>query len=94
MRTIEYTSRFKKDYKREKRSHRSEASFDKNFLSVVSLLAKDEKLSKKFYDHALLGKWSDHRDCHIKPDLVLIYRKPTQSSLELVRLGSHAELGM
>ena len=40
-----------------------------------------------------LGEWKDHRDCHIKPDLLLIYRKPDARSLELVRLGSHSELG-
>jgi len=44
-------------------------------------------------DHALTGDWRDHRDCHIKPDLVLIYRKPDDDTLQLVRLGSHAELG-
>ena len=42
----------------------------------------------------LSEEWSDHRDCHIRPDLVLIYRKPNDYSLELVRLGSHSELGL
>jgi mRNA interferase YafQ len=41
-----------------------------------------------------VGEWSDHRDCHIRPDLVLIYRKPDDHNLELVRLGSHSELGL
>ena len=45
------------------------------------------------YDHALSGEWADHRDCHVKPDLVLIYQKPDAGTLRLVRLGSHAELG-
>ncbi|MBV9693274.1 MAG: type II toxin-antitoxin system YafQ family toxin, partial [Alphaproteobacteria bacterium] len=40
------------------------------------------------------GDWKDHRDCHIKPDLVLIYRKPDAKTLELVRLGSHSELSL
>jgi mRNA interferase YafQ len=35
-----------------------------------------------------------HRDCHIRPDLILIYRKPDDDNLELVRLGSHSELGL
>ena len=39
-------------------------------------------------------EWADHRDCHVKPDLVLIYRKPDEETLELVRLGSHSELGL
>ena len=45
-------------------------------------------------DHALTGNWRDYRDCHIKPDLVLIYQKPESDILRLVRLGSHSELGL
>ena len=44
--------------------------------------------------HALTGDWKDHRDCHVKPDLVLIYQKPDADVLRLVRLGSHSELGL
>jgi mRNA interferase YafQ len=41
-----------------------------------------------------LAARSDHRDCHIGPDLILIYRKPDDAGLELVRLGSHSGLGL
>ena len=61
---------------------------------VVSLLAADAVLPERHRDHFLAGDWKDHRDCHIKPDLVLIYRKPDDGSLELVRLGSHSELSL
>jgi mRNA interferase YafQ len=57
-------------------------------------LADDQPLADRHRDHALAGKWNDHRDCHIKPDLVLIYRKPDEKRLQLVRLGSHAELSL
>jgi mRNA interferase YafQ len=60
----------------------------------VNSLAADIPLEHRNFDHALSGEWKDHRDCHLKPDLVLIYRKPDADSLELVRLGSHSELGM
>ncbi len=40
-----------------------------------------------------LVKWNDCRDCHVRPDLILIYRKPDADHLELVRLGSHSEIG-
>jgi mRNA interferase YafQ len=40
----------------------------------------------------MTGAWKDHRDCRIRPDLVLIYRKPSAETLELVRLGSHTDL--
>ncbi len=92
MRTIERTSQFKRDYKREsKGQHRATLADD--FTAVLTALADDQPLAEKFRDHALTGDWKDHRDCHVKPDLVLIYRKPDTNRLQLVRLGSHSELG-
>ena len=93
MRTIEHTGRFKRDYKREaKGAHRTTLGDD--FIEIVTALANDQALGEKHRDHALTGDWKDHRDCHIKPDLVLIYRKPSGDVLQLVRLGSHSELGL
>ena len=93
MRTIEWTGQFKRDYKREgKGQHR--ATLDADLLPVIGKLTKDEALEPRHRDHALTGEWKDHRDCHIKPDLVLIYRLPDESCLQLVRLGSHSELGL
>jgi mRNA interferase YafQ len=63
-------------------------------LPVLKLLANDSALEARCRDHALTGNWSDHRDCHVKPDLVLIYRRPDANALQLVRLGSHSELGL
>ena len=92
MRTIERTSQFKRDYKRESKGpHR--AMLADNFIDVLTNLANDRPLAEKHRDHALTGDWKDHRDCHIKPDLVLIYRKPDAAKLQLVRLGSHSKLG-
>ena len=53
----------------------------------------DTPLDPSHRDHALTGRWNNHRDCHLRPDLVLIYRKPDDNHLDLVRLGSHAKLG-
>ena len=94
MRKVKYTSKFKRDYKREKKSTHYRATLDHDLLSIVKLLTADIKLSPHHRDHQLSGEWKDHRDCHIKPDLVLIYRKPDNESLELVRLGSHSQLGL
>lgn len=66
----------------------------KDFSGIVRALANDEQLAEKYHDHALSGEWKDHRDCHIKPDLVLIYKKPDPEQLQLVRLGSHSDLGL
>jgi len=93
MRTIRRTNQFKKDYEREKRG-RHNRNLDETLLAIVKLLVSDVALPEKNYDHALTGAWYDHRDCHVKPDLVLIYRKPDAATLELVRLGSHGELGL
>jgi mRNA interferase YafQ len=63
-------------------------------MEIVNLLATDRPLPRRKFDHPLAGEWSDHRDCHTKPDLILIYRNPDDDNLELVRLGSHSELGL
>jgi mRNA interferase YafQ len=93
MREVRYTTRFKHDYKREK-SGRYSKIIDAALMNVVNLLAADIPLPPANVDHSLLGDWDDHRDCHIKPDLILIYRKPDNEHLDLVRLGSHSELGL
>ena len=92
MRTIERTSHFKRDYKRESRG-RHRASLDASVVPLVEALANDQPPEPRRHDHALSGEWADHRDCHVKPDLVLIYQKPDAETLRLVRLGSHSELG-
>ena len=93
MRAIKYTHRFKRDYRREKLGMLGK-KLDTLLMEAVNLLAADKPLPQRYVDHPLSGDWKDHRDCHIRPDLVLIYRKPDPESLELVRLGSHSELGI
>ena len=93
LRTIEYTSRFKRDFKREQKGANREI-LEGDFIVIIEMLANDEPLAEKYRDHALTGQWKDHRDCHIRPDLILIYRKPDETTLQLVRLGSHSELSL
>lgn len=93
MRRIELTNAFKRDYKREAKGKYRSALIN-DFAHVVRALATDEPLEVRYRDHPLTGEWNDHRDCHIKPDLVLIYRKADSDTLQLVRLGSHSELGL
>ncbi len=93
MRRIEPTGQFRRDYKREtKGQHR--VTLNDDLTPVLQALAGDQPLEPRYRDHPLTGDWIDHRDCHIKPDLVLIYRKPDDEVLQLVRLGSHSELGL
>ena len=93
MRTIERTSRFKRDYRRESRG-RHRTYLDADLAVIVEALANDQPLETRHHDHALSGEWKDYRDCHIRPDLLLIYQKSGADTLRLVRLGSHAELGL
>lgn len=93
MPTINRTSRFKKDYKRELKG-RHGPTLKKEFSQLLFQILTGEPLAEKHRDHSLTGEWQNHRDLHIKPDLVLIYRKTQDEVLHLVRLGSHSELGL
>ena len=86
---IEYSTAFKKTLKK-----LNKKDIDKVF-NVVEKLANGEKLDIKFKDHALKGDYLGYRDCHIKPDLVLIYKKQDDRLiLTCVELGSHSELDL
>lgn len=93
MRKLELTSTFKRDYKRETKG-KYRTVLESSFVEVVTALVHDQPLAGRYQDHSLIGNWKDHQDCHIKPDLILIYRKPDPTCLQLVRLGSHAKLGL
>ncbi|MCY1213929.1 addiction module toxin, RelE/StbE family [compost metagenome] len=95
MRMIELASQFRRDYKRElKGPYRSALQGQKSELSAtIELLARDQALPARCRDHGLVGALRDCRDCHVRPDLLLIYRKPDAVTLQLIRLGSHSELG-
>ena len=92
MREIKYATRFKSDYRREK-SGRHGKKLDALLMEVVNLLAADTPLPRRNFDHPLSGDWNDHRDCHIKPDLILLYRKPDDDILELCALVHIVSLG-
>jgi len=91
MRTIDRSSSFKRDYKREAKGQ-YRATLDDELKSVLVALATDQLLDAKYRDHDLSGDWTGYRECHVKPDLLLIYRKSNTNTLKLARLGSHSEL--
>ena len=92
MRTIERSTTFKRDYKRVKSTPQHKADIDVAIEAILFLLLNDQTLPIPARDHKLTGDWLGYRDCHIKPDLVLIYARPDPATLRLVRLGSHSEL--
>lgn len=84
-----YSSRFKKDYRRVKKQGRDVELL----LDVVDLLAAEEPLDFRYQDHALAGDYKGHRECHIQPDWLLIYKiDGKQLLLTLTRTGTHSEL--
>ncbi|WP_019864226.1 type II toxin-antitoxin system YafQ family toxin [Methylovulum miyakonense] len=88
MREVVLTSAFKKDYKRLSRSGQHDI---RQLQEVTAILANDDILEEKYRDHALIGNWQDCRECHIKPDWLLIYQLK-DDELILIRTGSHSEL--
>jgi mRNA interferase YafQ len=92
-RKIRQAGQYKRDIRREARGQ-YRATLENDLLFVIALLVDDEPLPRKYRDHALTGNWAGFRDCHIKPDLVLIYGLSDEESLWLARLGSHSELGL
>ncbi len=86
---IKHTTQFKKDYKLAMRR-----GLDIQLLDdVIRKLASGETLDEKYRDHALTGKWSGHRECHIQPDWLLVYHiKKDVLVLTLSRTGSHSDL--
>ncbi|KUG25581.1 yafq toxin protein [hydrocarbon metagenome] len=85
--TVHFSTKVKKDLKR----FPPDGSDFKQIKAVVKKLKNNEKLPKNFRDHKLKGKYAHHRECHINPDLLLIY-KIDGEKLILTRIGSHSEL--
>ncbi len=88
--TIERSARFKRDIKREYKS--LGPALDTMLTDVLELLVTDAPLPARYQDHKLTGDWEGCRECHLKPNLLLIYEKPDDETLSLARLGSHSEL--
>ena len=85
MRTIDRSAAFRRDFKKH-------GEINAALIEVLYKLLNDEELPGKYRDHALSGDWSGYRECHVNPDLLLIYKKLDGEALRLARLGSHSEL--
>lgn len=91
MRTIKQATAFKRDYRTIKSTPRYR-DIGTLLTSILELLATDQPLPVANRDHSLSGDWSGYRECHVRPDMLLIYGKTGADLLRLVRLGSHSEL--
>ena len=86
MKSIEVSKQFKRDAKKHYLS-----LLTPEWGEVLNCLTNDAVIPEKYKDHALTGNYKGFKDCHIKPDLVLIYRVDIDT-VDFVRLGSHSEV--
>ena len=86
---VKFTTQFRKDYKLAiKRGLKIEL-----LEQIVALLAAGQSLREKNKDHALTGNWVGHRECHILPDWLLVYRvEDDVLVLTMTRTGTHSDL--
>ena len=89
MLSVKYSSAFKKDYKLIlKRNYPVEELFN-----VIDMLRNEIQLPAKYCDHELSGNWKGFRECHIRPDWLLIYYiEKSELRLSLSRTGTHSDL--
>lgn len=87
--TVKYTTQFRKDYKLVMKRGLKITLLDE----IIAKLALGEPLDESNHDHPLSGNWARHRECHILPDWLLIYRiEEDVLVLALSRTGSHSDL--
>lgn len=85
--TLAISKNFKKSYKKLTKENKLLV------YETIEKLLNDEILDKKYKDHQLKGNFKNYKECHIKPDLLLIYRKEKEKlTLTCVHLGSHSDL--
>jgi mRNA interferase YafQ len=84
---VSQTSQFKKDIRKQQKRGKDLSKLK----SAIDILLSGQDLPPKYKDHALIGNWDDHRDCHIEPDWILIYQL-REDELRLERTGTHADL--
>ncbi len=88
-RDIVWTTQFKKDYKLALKRHLNIDLLD----DIIRALSRGETLPEKNKDHPLSGDWTGHRECHIQPDWLLVYRiEDDVLVLTLARTGTHSDL--
>lgn len=87
---IDWSHRFKRDYKRESKTF-GKHPLEKMCTDCFGYLVEGLDLPERYKDHSLAGEWEGCRECHIKPDLLLIY-ETSDEVVTLYRLGSHSEL--
>lgn len=87
MREVIYTSQFKRDFKKLRLADTDLV----RLTTIIEMLSEDMPLDTRYRDHSLTGNWKGYRECHLKPDLLLIYQLEDKA-VTLMRIGSHSTL--
>jgi len=89
-REVRRSAQFRKDVRLAHKQGKDISLLDE----LIVRLANDEPLSEKHRDHALSGNWKGHRECHVSPDWLLVYKKTSDGGLllSLIRVASHSDL--
>lgn len=89
MLNVEYTTQFKRDLKLAKKRNKNIIALQK----IMKMIEREETLNPRFKDHPLTGNWKTHRELHIEPDWLLIYKLiPNEKVVIFVRTGTHSDL--
>lgn len=88
MRTVEFSTRFRRDYK----MCQKQGKDMEKLHTVLKILESGEPIPSQYRDHPLSNNWKGYRDLHIEPDWVLIYKEIGNTVVVVVTTGSHAKL--
>ena len=88
MKTLRYSTQFKKDVKR----YRKQPNKIAKLLKFLKLLQEEQPIPSKYKPHLLTGDYKGCMECHIESDYLLIWIDETENEIGILRLGSHSEL--
>ena len=88
MKTIRFSTQFKKDFKR----YRHRPRLVEKLFQVVRMLENEEPIPQQMRPHMLTGNYAGCMECHIESDYLLIWIDEEEQVIQLLRLGSHSEL--
>ena len=88
MNELNFSNKFKRDMKKQP----LELFISEEWIEIIACLSTGVPMKEKYCDHDLKGNWKGYRECHITPDLLLIYKYQDNNDILLYRIGSHSEL--
>jgi mRNA interferase YafQ len=89
---IGFTGEFKNDLKRLKKRSAQNLEILHSFISILQN-SGSSGIDRSFRPHKLSGKYSNHWECHVLNDLLLIwFQNDAEKTIILIRTGTHSDL--